>query len=419
MKLAVALLVASASATVYFKESFGDDWESRWTKSAWKDAKEIGEWKHTAGKYHSDAADKGIQTGQDARFYGISAKMDSVFNNKGKTLVLQYSVKHDQDIDCGGAYLKLLESGLDQSKFGGDSEYKIMFGPDVCGHTKRTHAILSYDGKSKDNKLENFLHKSDIKTETDSGIAHLYTMILNADNTYEVQIDGKKVQDGKIADNWDMLHPKKIKDPKESKPKDWVDEKKIPDPEDKKPEGYDDIPKQIPDPEASKPDDWDDEDDGEWEAPMIDNPKFKGEWKAKQIDNPKYKGEWVHPEIDNPDFKDDTELYARCEKCEYVGFELWQVKSGTIFDDIIVTDSIEEAKKFADETFYAKQAGEKKMKDEADAKAKKEAEEKAAKAAEEKKKKEAEEKAKKEAEEDAKEDDEDDEDDDKKKKDEL
>ena len=82
MKLALALLVASASATVYFKESFGDDWESRWTKSAWKDAKEIGEWKHTAGKYYADAADKGIQTGQDARFYGISAKMDSVFNNK-------------------------------------------------------------------------------------------------------------------------------------------------------------------------------------------------------------------------------------------------------------------------------------------------------------------------------------------------
>merc|ERR1712146_112917 len=161
-----------------------------------------------------------------------------------------------------------------------------MFGPDVCGHTKRTHAILSYDGKSKDNKLENFLHKSDIKTETDSGIAHLYTMILNSDNTYEVQIDGKKGQDGKIANNWDMLHPKKIKDPKESKPKDWVDEKKIPDPEDKKPEGYDDIPKQIPDPEASKPDDWDDEDDGEWEAPMIDPPNSRVSGRRSRLTTP-------------------------------------------------------------------------------------------------------------------------------------
>ena len=27
---------------------------------------------------------------------------------------------------------------------------------------------------------------------------------------------------------------------------------------------------------AKKPDDWDDEEDGEWEAPMIDNPEYKG-----------------------------------------------------------------------------------------------------------------------------------------------
>ena len=36
--------------------------------------------------------------------------------------------------------------------------------------------------------------------------------------------------------------------------------------------------------EASKPEDWDDEEDGEWEAPRIANPKCKeapgcGEWK--------------------------------------------------------------------------------------------------------------------------------------------
>ena len=41
-----------------------------------------------------------------------------------------------------------------------------MFGPDVCGMSARhTHAILSYDKENKDGKLENFLHKSDIKVE--------------------------------------------------------------------------------------------------------------------------------------------------------------------------------------------------------------------------------------------------------------
>merc|ERR1712179_436628 len=44
-------------------------------------------------------------------------------------------------------------------------------------------------------------------------------------------------------------------------------------------------------------------------------------------------------------------MYKVCkEGCTHVGFELWQVKSGTIFDDIIITDSLEEAKAFAEET---------------------------------------------------------------------
>ena len=49
----------------------------------------------------------GIQTSEDAKFYGISAKLDDAFSNEGKTLVIQYQVKHEQNIDCGGGYLKV------------------------------------------------------------------------------------------------------------------------------------------------------------------------------------------------------------------------------------------------------------------------------------------------------------------------
>ncbi len=60
-----------------------------------------------------------------------------------------------------------------------------------------------------------------------------------------------------------------------------------------------------------------------------------------------------------------------------MGFELWQVKSGTMIDDIMVTDSLDEAKAFAKETFFKKQAGEKEAYDAAEeekkAKAKEEA----------------------------------------------
>merc|ERR1712161_129169 len=136
------------------------------------------------------------------------------------------------------------------------------------------------------------------------------------------------------------------------------------DPADVKPAGYDDIPEEISDPDAAKPDDWDDEDDGEWEPPTLDNPDYKGPWEQKQIDNPEYKGSWVHPQVANPDYSYDDKMYAVCQDgCSHVGFELWQVKASTIFDDIIITDSLEEAQKFAEETFFQKKDGEKAMYD--------------------------------------------------------
>ena len=288
--------------------------------------------------------------------------MNKPFNSSdGKDIVIQYSVKHEQDIDCGGAYIKLLPGGssFDAKKFGGETPYVIMFGPDSCGATKRTHVILH-----SERKKENLLINKDIPCEKDK-FSHLYTLVVRPDNTFEVFVDNKSVRKGKLEDEFSFLEPKEIKDPAQSKPKDWVDEKKIPDPNDVKPKGYDDIPAEIPDPEAVKPDDWNDEDDGEWEPPMIDNPEYKGPWTPKMIDNPDYKGPWVHPMIPNPDYVYDEKMYAVCPTgCTHVGFELWQVKSGTIFDDIIVTDSLEEAQKFAQETFFKKKDGEKAMYDE-------------------------------------------------------
>ena len=84
-----------------------------------------------------------------------------------------------------------------------------------------------------------------------------------------------------------------------------------------------DQPEHIPDPDATQPEDWDDEMDGEWEAPMIDNPDYKGEWKAPQIDNPAYKGKWIHPMIANPDYEADDELYAY-DDFGLIGLDLWQ-----------------------------------------------------------------------------------------------
>lgn len=358
-----ATIPSLSTADVLFKEQFNDDsWSERWTvPTEWKSESEIGKWVRSAGENYFDIADTGLQTSQDARFYGLSAKLDKAFNSSDKKdVVIQYSVKHEQGIDCGGAYIKLLPGGddFDPIKFGGDSPYGIMFGPDICGSTKRTHVILHSEAKK-----DNLLIKKDVSCEKDT-LSHLYTLVLKSDNTFDVLVDNKSVRSGKLEDEFDFLEPKEIKDPDESKPDDWVDDRKIPDPEDTKPEGYDDIPAEIPEPDAVQPEDWDVEDDGEWEPPMVDNPEYKGPWSPTMIDNPDYKGPWVHPMIPNPDYKYDENMHAVCpDGCTHVGFELWQVKSGTIFDDIIITDSLEEAQKFGEETFFKKKDGEKEMYD--------------------------------------------------------
>lgn len=362
--LVAVALVGLVSCEVFFEEKFSDDsWEKNWITSQ-HSGKEFGQFKRTAGKFYNDEeADKGLQTSQDARFYALSRKF-TPFSNKDKPLVIQFSVKHEQNIDCGGGYLKIFDCSLEQKEMHGESPYLIMFGPDICGPgTKKVHVIFSYKGK-------NHLIKKEVRCKDDV-FTHFYTLIVQPDNTYEVLIDNEKVESGSLEEDWDFLPPKTVKDPEAKKPEDWDERATIPDPDDTKPEDWEQ-PEHIPDPDATKPEDWDDEIDGDFEPPMIDNPEYKGEWKPKQIDNPAYKGIWKHPEIDNPEYTADENLYLREEVCT-VGLDLWQVKSGTIFDNILFTDDMEYAKEAAG-SYKTTQDGEKKMKDEQDEEEKKKAE---------------------------------------------
>merc|ERR1739848_411513 len=198
-------------------------------------------------------------------------------------------------------------SDFEPEELHGDSSYNLMFGPDICDYsTKKVHVIFNYEGK-------NHLIKKEIKCKDDQ-FTHVYTLALKQDNTYEVYIDGGSEKAGSLEEDWDMLAAKEIKDPEAKKPEDWVNDKEIDDPEDSKPDGWDDEPEYVADPDAEKPEDWDEEMDGEWEAPMITN----------------------------PDFKEDANLYSY-DSWGAIGLDLWQVKSGTIFDNFLINDDIDAA----------------------------------------------------------------------------
>jgi len=215
--LLLCALFGAAVSEVFFDEKFddGEAWEDRWVQSGHK-GDESGKFVLTAGKFYGDAEkDQGLQTSQDARFYGLSAK-HTAFSNKDKPMVVQFTVKHEQNIDCGGGYVKMFDCALDQADMHGDSPYNVMFGPDICGPgTKKVHVIFSHKGK-------NHLIKKDIRCKDDV-FSHLYTLILNPDGSYEVLIDNEKAESGTLQEDWDFLPPKMIKDPEAKKPEDWDD----------------------------------------------------------------------------------------------------------------------------------------------------------------------------------------------------
>nr|CAI5860077.1 unnamed protein product [Callosobruchus analis] len=141
-----------------------------------------------------------------------------------------------------------------------------MFGPDKCGNDHKLHFIFKHKNPLNGTVEEKHCQKPKLP--------HLYTLIINPDNTFEVRVDNKVVNSGSLLEDFvpPVNPPEEIEDPNDKKPEDWDEREKIPDPSATKPDDWDE-PTHIPDPKGEKPADWDSEMDGEWEPPLIENPK--------------------------------------------------------------------------------------------------------------------------------------------------
>ncbi|OWB70350.1 hypothetical protein B5S31_g27 [[Candida] boidinii] len=386
-----------------FFEQFDSNWDSRWkisqfTDSDSPDLKYKGKWsveESIVNKGFNN--DKGLVVKSEASHHAISAKLPQVFDNKDNTLVLQYEVKLQKGLDCGGAYIKLLSENdeLHNQEFNNDSSYQVMFGPDKCGNNNKVHFIIRRKdintGEYEEKHLAVPPMSRVVKTTS------LYTLIIKPDQDFEIRINGDVVKAGNLLTE-DTFQPgfnppKMIKDLNAIKPEDWDDNEMIQDPEVEKPEDWDESqPFTIPDPEAEKPEDWDeeaellisdptaekpedwdDEDDGEWMAPKISNPEceyhgcgpwkaprirnplYKGKWKAPMVKNPNYKGDWEPEDIPNPDYYEDK-TPSDLEPIGALGFELWTMSSDILFDNIYLGHSIEEAEIIGNTTFIPKVA---------------------------------------------------------------
>ena len=116
-----------------------------------------------------------------AAHHAISTEFEQPINPADKPLVVQYEVKLQKGLDCGGAYIKLLTAGEATSLEAGDdyndkTPFTIMFGPDKCGSTNKVHFIFRHknpvSGEWEEKHLKNPPSPKITKTTA------LYTLIV-------------------------------------------------------------------------------------------------------------------------------------------------------------------------------------------------------------------------------------------------
>ena len=315
---------------------------------------------------------------------------------------MQYEVNPQEGLDCGGAYLKLFTASdsFTPESLNDKTPYTIMFGPDKCGANNKIHFIFRHLNPITGEWQEKHLRDAPISGLEDARTS-LYTLVVRNNQTFDILLNNVSVKKGSLLTDMDPpVNPdQEVDDPSDLKPASWVDLTEISDESAVKPSEWDESapssivdelavkpdgwlenePSQIPDPDVTQPEDWDTEEDGDWIAPSISNPKCVsapgcGKWTPPRKSNPAYKGKWTRPMIANPDYKGEfhprkitNPAYFEDLKPSHfapmgaVGFELWSMKSGYVFDNIYIGHSAVDAAQFASETWQIKNEIEKKL----------------------------------------------------------
>lgn len=243
------------------------------------DACALGVWKLSKSEGHDDYGL--VLSEKEARKYAVVKELDEAVSLKDTTTtVLQFEVRLQNGLECGGAYLKYLRpQEAPEGYFDNDPPYSIMFGPEKCEcvSTNKVHFIIKHRNPKSGEYVEHHL-KNPPSVPADK-LSHVYTAILKPDSEVTILVDGEEKNKASFLSTKDFepaLIPAKI----------------------------------ISDPNAVKPDDWD------------EGHSYKGIWKPQQIPNPDYF------ETQKPDF----------EAIAAIGIEIWTMQDGILFDNILIAD---------------------------------------------------------------------------------
>ncbi|XP_016341777.1 calnexin [Sinocyclocheilus anshuiensis] len=105
-----------------------------------------GEWVIEESRELRLLGNRGLVLKSPGEHHAISAYLKKTYHFTDKPLCLQYEVFFPKGVDCGGAYIKLLSHSDDLclSRFSDATPYTIMFGPDKCGSSHKIHFIFRH-----------------------------------------------------------------------------------------------------------------------------------------------------------------------------------------------------------------------------------------------------------------------------------
>jgi hypothetical protein len=90
-----------------------------------------GTWKHAKSEGHEDY---GLLVSQPAKKYGIAVDLPEKVDPKDGAVVLQYDLRLQSGLECGGAYLKFLQPQVRVGKGCTVAMRGDGFTENVCGH---------------------------------------------------------------------------------------------------------------------------------------------------------------------------------------------------------------------------------------------------------------------------------------------
>ena len=305
----------------------GEKWKERWIAG---NSTKLPQGRFDLGKGEFSVDDNesiGMQTVSYDSYYLISSKLSAPVTNKGtgKPMFFQYTFLNDQEVDCAGQYLKFIQPGslANQSDLNSETPYSIMFGPDSCmGGMSSVMFIMRKNGTY-------YRSKYPLKVPNENKITHIITLGLFPNNTVLIKLDNDSTHVENLDDEF-VGNDRTVLDTDAVKPADWTEEEFIKDP------SYDPtkIPDFVDDPTDRRPKLWNEKKRGKWRPRRVRNVnKPRG---PQMVPNPKYKGKW-NPQKPNPQFVANPTRYE-FEPIQYVAIDVMQLKPGTIFDNIVITD---------------------------------------------------------------------------------